>query len=51
MRKHGESWSKGSGVKLKDFIKRLDPNGEGGALLDGVLWRQSLPVYSPVRWA
>ena len=28
------------GERLNAFIKRVDPNGKGGALLDGVLWRE-----------
>jgi protein gp37 len=29
-----------AGEKVADFIKRVDSNGKGGALLDGKLWRQ-----------
>lgn len=28
------------GATLSDYIKRVDPNGKGGALLDGKLWRE-----------
>jgi protein gp37 len=28
------------GEKVADFINRIDPHGKGGALIDGVLWRE-----------
>lgn len=34
-----------AGESLADYIKRIDPNGKGGALLDGKLWRE-MPDYA-----